>query len=68
VTKRGRTGGNLITDKGGGRAKAVLSSTEGWSTIQTERPHWQSTPSQSSVLLCTMRCYAASKFSVEYNI
>jgi len=29
VTGRGRTGGSLTTDKGGGRVGAVLSSVEG---------------------------------------
>ena len=29
VTKRGKAGGSLITDKGGGQAEAVLSGVEG---------------------------------------
>ena len=55
MTRRDGTEGCLATDKGGGRAEAVLVGAEGQIVTWTKRPHWRDVPGQSSALLYTMR-------------
>jgi len=53
AARRGRMGGNLAKNKGGGWVEVVLSSTEEQSAIQTKRPYWRDMPGQFSMLLYT---------------